>query len=265
MSQPHWPLYAAAARFDAEIGGDRALAAARLSARLMAHDLFAVGVNVDCAPVLDVSDALTHQVIGARAYSQAPARVAEFGREVMAGLIEGAVAPVIKHIPGHGRARADSHLELPIVDASLAELAARDFAPFAALRDAPMAMTAHVVYAALDPARPATTSPLVIQSVVREAIGFGGLLMSDDLSMKALGGPFEARALDVFAAGVDIALHCNGDLSEARPVAEASPELQGPSLLRAEAALATIAGGPRPFDVEAARDELRRCWPPSAA
>ena len=163
--------------------------------------------------MLDVADELTHAVIGTRAYSRDPARVAALGRAVMAGLIAGGVLPVVKHIPGHGRARADSHLELPIVDASREELAARDFAPFKALADAPAAMTAHVVYTALDPERPATTSPKVVRDIIRGAIGFEGLLFSDDLSMKALGGPFEARARAVFAAGVDIALHCNGELS----------------------------------------------------
>lgn len=261
MGPPHWPAYPAAARFDAELGPERAVEAAKLSARLMALDLFEVGITVDCAPVLDVADELTHAVIGTRAYGRDPTRVATLARAVMAGLIEGGVAPVVKHAPGHGRARADSHLELPVVGASPAELAARDFAPFHALRDAPMAMTAHVVYSALDPDRPATTSPVVIQTIVREAIGFDGLLISDDLSMKALGGPFAERTRAAFAAGVDIALHCNGDLSEARAVAEASPELSGRSLARARAALGLIAGGARPFDAARGRAALAALWP----
>ncbi len=256
MGPPHWTPYPAAARFDAEIGGERALAAAKLAARLMAQDLREVGITVDCAPVLDVADAETHAVIGARAYGRDPGRVAAFGRAVMEGLMAGGVAPVVKHVPGHGRARADSHLELPVVPASLAELDARDFAPFRALRDAPMAMTAHVVYRALDPERPATTSRIVLQTIVREAIGFDGLLISDDLSMKALGGPFAGRARAAFAAGVDIALHCNGDLSEARPVAESSPPLEGAALARAEAALAAAARGPAAFDVAEGRAAL---------
>jgi beta-N-acetylhexosaminidase len=256
MGPPHWAAYPAAARFDAELAGERALAAARLAARLIAHDLREVGITVDCAPVLDVADAQTHAVIGTRAYSRDPGRVAAFGRAVIEGLVEGGVAPVVKHVPGHGRARADSHNEPPVVGASRAELAERDFAPFRALRDAPMAMTAHVVYDALDPDRPATTSPIVIQSIVREAIGFDGLLFTDDLSMKALGGPFGERARAAFAAGVDIALHCNGDLAEARAVAEASPELDGVSRQRADAALRRIAGGPTPFDVAEGRAEL---------
>src|SRR5271156_5825643 len=235
---------------------ERGLAAARLVARLMAHDLREVGITVDCAPVLDVADAETHAVIGTRSYSRFPERVAAFGRAVIEGLLEGGVAPVVKHAPGHGRARVDSHYELPVVAASRSELAARDFAPFRALRDAPMAMTAHVVYGALDPDRPATTSREVIQTIVREAIGFDGLLMTDDLSMKALGGPFRERAQAAFAAGVDIALHCNGDLAEAREVAEASPELEGAARERAEAALRRIAGAPAPYDMAEGRAAL---------
>jgi beta-N-acetylhexosaminidase len=255
MGPPHWPAYPAAVWFDAQ-GGGHTLDSARLVARLIAHDLREVGITVDCAPVLDVADPLTHAVIGSRSYSQSPERVAAFGRVVMEGLLAGGVGPVVKHVPGHGRARVDSHLELPVVAASRAELEARDFAPFRALRDAPMAMTAHVVYSAIDPDRPATTSRIVIQSIVRETIGFDGLLLTDDLSMKALGGPLGERARAAFAAGVDIALHCNGELAEAREVAETSPELEGVSRRRAEAALARIAGAPAPFDVAEGRAAL---------
>jgi beta-N-acetylhexosaminidase len=253
MAPPHWQAYPAAARFEATSAPSRA---AWLAARLIAHDLREVGITVDCAPVLDVAEAATHAVIGSRAFSSIPERVAALGRAVCDGLMAGGVAPVVKHMPGHGRARADSHLELPTVEASFEELAARDFAPFVALRDAPMAMTAHVVYSAIDPTAPATTSPIVVGRIMRERIGFDGLILSDDLSMKALGGPFAQRARAVFAAGVDIALHCNGELAEAAPVAEASPDLSGQALRRAEAALARIAGGPQPLDVEAARAEL---------
>ncbi|MGD0185783.1 MAG: beta-N-acetylhexosaminidase [Roseiarcus sp.] len=253
MGPPHWPAYPAPARFEALIEPERA---AWLAARLIAYDLREVGISVDCAPVLDVADARTHAVIGSRAFSSAPERVAALGRAVCEGLLAGAVLPVVKHIPGHGRARADSHLELPVVAASRAELAARDFSPFAALRDAPMAMSAHVVYSAIDAAAPATTSPVVVKEIVRGEIGFDGLILSDDLSMKALGGPFGERTRAVFAAGLDIALHCNGDLGEARAVAQSAPELAGASLRRAEGALARVAGGPQPFDVESARAEL---------
>jgi beta-N-acetylhexosaminidase len=264
MGPPNWSAYPAAARFDAELGGEKALTAAKLAARLIAHDLAEVGISVDCAPDLDVADEATHAVIGTRSFGRDPARIAAFGRAVMEGLIAGGVAPVIKHVPGHGRARADSHFELPIVTASRDELAARDFAPFHALRDAPMAMTAHVVFSAIDPVHPATTSPTVIKEVVRGAIGFDGLLMTDDISMKALGGPLGKRAEAVFAAGVDIALHCNGLLAEARAVAEASPELAGVSLKRAEAALRAIPKGPAPFDVAEGRATLAAHFPDEA-
>ena len=256
LGPPHWPSYPAAQRFLAERPRERAAEAVRLVALLIAHDLREVGINVDCAPVLDVADDLTHAVIGTRAYGKDPVDVAELGRAMMEGLIDGGVLPVVKHVPGHGRARADSHLELPTVEASRAELEARDFAPFRALRDAPAAMTAHVVYTALDPSAPATLSRPILEGLIRGEFGFDGLLVSDDLSMKALSGDFSARAGAAFAAGCNIALHCNGDLAEARPVAEASPELAGESLRRAEAALARIAGGPRPFDVAEGRARL---------
>ncbi len=252
MGPPHWEAYPAAARFESTKAPERA---AWLAARLIAHDLREVGITVDCAPVLDVADEGTHAVIGSRAYSSDPQRVAALGRAVCDGLVAGGIAPVVKHIPGHGRARADSHLELPTVEANLDELK-RDFAPFIALRDAPMAMSAHIVYRAIDPSAPATTSRTLVKSIMREMIGFDGLIISDDLSMKALGGQFGERARSVFAAGLDIALHCNGDPSEAGPVAEATPALAGESLRRAETALARIAGGPQPFDVEATRAEL---------
>ena len=258
LGPPLWPAYPAAARFEAR--GERAEEAARLTMRLIAHDLREAGVTIDCAPVLDVSDEATHAVIGSRAYSRDPGRVASLARAAMAGLTAGGVAPVVKHIPGHGRARADSHLELPVVPASREELA-RDFAPFRALRDAPAAMTAHVVYTAIDPERPGTTSARVIGEIVRGEIGFDGLLFSDDLSMKALGGPFGERARAFFAAGGDIALHCNGDLAEARPVAEAAPVLEGRALARAQAVLAIIAAGPDGFDVEAGRARLAEFFP----
>ncbi|HLH48134.1 MAG TPA: beta-N-acetylhexosaminidase [Roseiarcus sp.] len=257
MAPPHWPAYPSAASFESS-GKDRgaALTAARLTARLIAHDLRDIGITIDCAPVLDLSFKGAHSVIGSRAFSDDPARVAEFGRAVADGLMAGAVAPVVKHMPGHGRAMVDSHLDLPIVEASRADLAAADFAPFVALKDLPIAMTAHVVYRAIDPDRPATTSKIVVETIIRGAIGFDGLLLTDDLSMKALGGSFEARTQAAFAAGVDIALHCNGDLAEATAVAKAAPVLAGRALRRAETALATTAAAPQPFDIGAARAEL---------
>jgi beta-N-acetylhexosaminidase len=238
MGPPGWRAYPAAAAFEAAFSAAEAEAAARLTARLIANDLNAVGITVDCAPVLDVAQADTHAAIGSRAYSHRPERVAAMGKAFAAGLIDGGILPVVKHMPGHGRARSDSHYELPAVDAGREELR-RDFAPFAALRDLPMAMTAHVVYRALDAERPATISPVVVRDIMRGEIGFAGLIMSDDVSMEALRGPYEKRARAIFDAGVDLVLHCNGHLDEARAVASASDELCGESLRRAERALAS--------------------------
>lgn len=250
MTPPEWRAYPAAGVIEEGLEPSEAETAARLIARLIAHDLYEVGITVDCAPVLDVAEPMTHAVIGARAFSQQPQRVAAMGRAFAEGLLAGGVAPVIKHLPGHGRARADSHHELPVVDATRGELE-RDFLPFAELRDLPMAMSAHVVFSALDPLRPATASPLVVREIMRGQIGFDGLIMSDDVSMKALSGAYEERARAIFEAGLDIVLHCNGELEEARAVASATPELTGHSLRRANAALAAR-DLPKPFDVEEA-------------
>jgi len=261
LGPPGWPAYPSAASFDATIGDPAAaLDASRLAARLIAHDLIEVGVNVNCAPVLDLAQPGASAVIGSRAYSSDPARVAAFGRAVAEGFLAGGVAPVVKHMPGHGRALVDSHFELPLVDASLDDLSATDFAPFAALADLPIAMTAHVVYRSIDASRAATISPDVVGRVMRGLIGFDGLIVSDDLSMKALGGSFAERARGAFAAGVDVALHCNGDLDEANAVAGACPPLAGVALRRANAVLARIAGGPQTLDVEAARAQLAQAF-----
>lgn len=239
MTAPHWRRYPPAARFtEAFPDLDERLEAIRLAARLMAADLRAVGIDVDCLPVLDVPVEGSHDIIGDRAYARDPETVSQLGRAAAEGLLDGGVLPVMKHVPGHGRAFADSHLDLPVVEATLEELVSHDFYPFHRNASLPAAMTAHVVYTALDPAHPATISPLVIHDIVRGAIGFDGLLFSDDLSMKALPGTFREKTLGVFAAGVDIALHCNGDPSEAEAVAGASPELAGESLARAGRALA---------------------------
>ena len=254
MGPPHWPAYPSAARLAAMAGSPQERAGAvRLSARLMAHDLAAVGINVDCLPVLDTPAPGAHSVIGDRAYGTDPQVVACLGRAVCEGMLAGGVLPVIKHIPGHGRAGADSHLELPRVSADLKSLEAIDFVPFKALADMPMAMTAHVVYEAIDPDRPATVSPVVVAEIIRGRIGFDGLLMSDDLSMKALAGDFGERTRAAHGAGVDLALHCNGDLAEALPVAEASPWLGGASLARAEQALARLTLAIEPLDLVDAR------------
>jgi len=256
LTAPHWPVYPAAAAFGRVPGGDERMTA--LGARLIAQDLRAVGIDVDCLPVLDVPVEGAHGVIGDRAYADNPADVARLGRAAAHGLMAGGVMPVMKHIPGHGRAGADSHMELPRVTASRGELET-DFAPFRANADLPAAMTAHVVYEALDPLHPATQSRIVIEDVVRGEIGFGGLLMTDDLSMQALDGRFFERSARAFAAGVDLALHCNGDLAEAGAVAQAAPILAGDPLARVERARAQVAAAfaaAGPFDPVDARAEL---------
>jgi beta-N-acetylhexosaminidase len=225
----------------------------RLGARLLAHDLAAVGVSVDCLPVLDVPDLAAHPVIGDRAYADKPGEVALLGRAAAEGLLAGGVLPVVKHIPGHGRALADSHEALPVVEASWEALDARDFAPFRALSDMPMAMTAHVIYAAIDRRRPATTSRSVVRTAIRGAIGFAGLLMSDDLSMRALDGGLRDRAEAARAAGCDVVLHCNGDLGEMAQVAAGAGRLSGAAARRAEAALARRPKAVEPFDAAAGR------------
>lgn len=258
MGPPHWPKYPPGRAYGDLATNDPLVRReiARLGARLMAHDLRAVGVNVDCVPVLDVPSPDGHEIIGDRAYGQDVETVAALGRAAAEGLIAGGVLPVIKHIPGHGRAMSDSHLELPVVDASYEALDARDFEPFRVLSDMPMAMTAHVVYTAIDPRRPSTQSRTVIRRVTRGAIGFDGLLMTDDLSMKALKGDFTARAKAALAAGCDVVLHCNGDMAEMKAVVEGCRPLKGRALRRADAAMARLARAPEPFDVDAGRARL---------
>ncbi len=242
LAPPHWRGYPSAAAFErAASSVEAAERLAWLGARLIAHDLREVGITIDCLPVLDAPQPGAHGVIGDRAYSDDPESVARIGRAAARGLLDGGVSPVMKHIPGHGRARADSHLELPLVEASRAELERVDFAPFIANADLPIAMTAHVVYSALDPVMPGTLSKSVIREAIRGAIGFDGLLMTDDLSMKALQGDFRQRAEAAIAAGCDIVLHCNGDLDEARAVAEGAPVLTGRALARADTALEACA------------------------
>jgi beta-N-acetylhexosaminidase len=257
LGPPHWPKYPSGRTY-ARVGGDieARCALVRTGARLIAHDLRAVGISVDCLPVLDVPVPGAHDVIGDRAYDTDPQAVAALGRAAAEGLMEAGVLPVIKHIPGHGRAGADSHLALPRVSAPLTELRAHDFPPFRALADMPIGMTAHVVYEAIDPERPATTSPVVISEIIRREIGFGGLLLTDDLSMKAMSGTFRERAEAALRAGCDIALHCNGNLDEARQVAEAVPGLAGESARRVRAAQSRISGSPIGFDVVDARRRL---------
>jgi len=255
LGPPHWRRYPPARAFARLARDDSHLACemAWLGARLIASDLYELGITVDCAPVLDVPGPGAHDVIGDRAYGESADTVALLAGVAAEGLMAGAVAPVIKHIPGHGRANADSHFQLPVVTADLADLEAIDFQPFRALADAPMAMTAHVIYAAVDPVRPATVSPVVIDEVVRGRIGFSGLLMSDDLSMQALSGSFARRTRDSLGAGCDLVLHCNGDPTEMAEVAAAAGQLTGQAAMRAAAAMGRVAGAPESFDQEAAR------------
>src|SRR5712672_2653036 len=254
---PHWPVYPPGAVFGVLYDIDPALGltAARLSARLMAADLTELGVTVDCLPLADVPVAGADAVIGNRAYGTEPGKVAAIARAVTDGLEQGGILPVLKHIPGHGRATADTHFSLPVVDTPESVLEKTDFAAFQALADLPMAMTAHVVFSAVDAAHPATTSATMIERVIRGFVGFQGLLMSDDVSMNALAGSIAERTRAVFAAGCDMVLHCNGKLDEMREVAAETPELSGKALERARRALASRKP-PQAFDRTAARAEL---------
>ena len=259
MRGPDWREWAPALEECARLPGrDLRARAMYLRYRMIAAELRAVGIDVNCAPVLDVVQPDTHAVIRNRCYGGDPAEVAAIGRAVADGLIAGGVLPVMKHIPGQGRATLDSHLDLPRVPATLEDLEAVDFTPFRALADLPAAMSAHLVYPALDPERPATLSSDVVRWI-RGGIGFDGLLMTDDLSMKALRGPFGVRAEAAIAAGCDLVLHCNGDPAEAAAVAEAVPELAGRALARAERAQAVrgSAGQADPAALEAEFVELR--------
>ena len=232
-----------------------ALRTARHAGRLMGEDLIAAGITADCVPVLDVPQPGAHDVIGDRAYSLRAEAVIALARAHMAGLAAAGVLPVIKHIPGHGRAQADSHLALPVVEAKLAELRACDFIPFSAFADVPMAMTAHLVYTVIDKTAPATQSRKVVQRIIRKELAFDGLLMTDDLSMKALSGSFTEKTRAALAAGCDIVLHCNGQISEMAEVAAAAGHLKGRALRRARAALKWVRK-PQPFDRKAALADL---------
>jgi len=257
LRPPLAPNYPAGAALGAlyRQDGDAGLRAAWLMARLHAFDLARFGITADCLPVLDVPVAGASEVIGSRAYGQDPAGVAALGRAAADGLLAGGLLPVMKHIPGHGRATADTHFELPTVEAPLAELRAHDFAPFKALAALPAAMTAHVVYRDVDPDHPATTSKKVVGEIVRGEIGFDGLLISDDTSMKALSGDFPTKARAILSAGCDLVLHCNGVMAEMSGIAAGTGVLSGASLRRAERALAATGRGDGK-DEAAIRDEF---------
>jgi beta-N-acetylhexosaminidase len=257
LRPPQWQARPPAERFALlhNNAPEAAHEAAYLNARLIAYDLSELGINVDCVPVLDVPVDGADAVIGDRAYGRDPTVIIELGRATMEGMIEGGVLPVMKHVPGHGRATADTHLELPHVSASREELSATDFVTFRSLSDCPMAMTAHVVYDAIDAQRPATTSPRVVKEIIRGEIGFDGLLMSDDLSMNALSGTLAQRAKASLFAGCDVVLHCNGRLDEMKEVAGEVVPLDGIALKRADAALAHLSV-PDAFDTSAGTDRL---------
>ena len=259
LGPPHWPIYPPGAAYGAVFDRDPAagLIAARLGGRLIANDLAQLGIDVDCAPVADVPTAGADPVIGDRAYGTDPAKVAMLAGAFAAGLMEGGVLPVLKHLPGHGRATADSHQRLPVVTADRATLDGTDFAAFRPLCDLPLGMTAHVVFTAVDPVAPATTSANIVKHVIRDSIGFTGLLMSDDISMGALSGSLSERTRAAIAAGCDVVLHCNGVLSEMVDVAAEAPALAGAAARRAGAALAARKP-PAPLDVAAGRAELAK-------
>ncbi|MET4807302.1 beta-N-acetylhexosaminidase [Limibacillus sp. MBR-115] len=252
LRPPYWRDAPPAARFadlyraNAEVGCQ----AARTNARLQAAELLALGITVSCAPVLDLRIEGAHDIIGDRAYGTTPASVGDLGSAVCDGLLDGGVLPVIKHIPGHGRASEDSHMALPRVAADLATLREQDFKPFAALNQAPWAMTAHIVYEALDSGNPATQSSTVV-SLIRHELGFDGLLISDDLSMKALRGDYQLRAERSLAAGCDVVLHCNGDISEMQDVAAGCDELKSAAFTRLARGEALRQQRQTTFDVEA--------------
>jgi beta-N-acetylhexosaminidase len=257
LGPPHWPAYPPGAAYGQLYDRDPAigLAAARLGARLIAADLAPVGIDVDCWPVADVPVAGADAVIGGRAFGTSPDKVAAIAGAVAEGLLDGGVLPVVKHIPGHGRAMADSHNELPVVTTDRATLEATDFRAFRPLAGLPLAMTAHVVFTAIDPVTPATTSVTMVREVIRGLIGFDGVLVTDDISMQALAGAIGVRCRAAIEAGCDVVLHCNGRLDEMQAVAAAVPPLSGAAERRAAAALAWRRGG-TDIDVTAARGKF---------
>ncbi|MFA6112412.1 MAG: glycoside hydrolase family 3 N-terminal domain-containing protein [Sphingomonas sp.] len=243
MGPPEWPAFPAGPAFDAlyETAPISAIEAARANAQAIALMLAEVGITVDCLPLLDVSQPDTTEAISTRALGSEPMRVAAMGRAIIEGLRDGGVVGVVKHMPGHGRAKVDTHYHLPTVTASDAELEI-DLAPFKALAGAPMGMTSHIIFQAWDPERPATLSPIVIEDVIRRRIGFDGLLMTDDIDMKALTGSAGDKAAGAIAAGCDLVLDCWGRMDEMEDIAERLGEISATSLGRLERAMATIVG-----------------------
>lgn len=257
LKPPHWRAAPSAGDIGtlARRAPADALEAARINARLLAAELHGLGITVDCAPVLDVPVPGAHDIIGDRALDSDPRVVGLLGQAICEAFLAGGVLPVMKHIPGHGRARADSHLELPVVSASRSTLWDSDFVPFRMLRSMPWAMTAHLLYQAVDPQRPATLSPIVIEELIRGDIGFDGLLITDDVSMRALSGSVGLRAAASIEAGCDLVLHCNGNMTEMREIAAAVPKMTPKAKARFARGEVMREKAPEPFDVPAA---LRR-------
>ncbi len=257
LKPPHWRTAPPAVRFGVLATRDleTAIEAVRLNARMIAAELSDLGITVDCVPVLDIAVPGAHDVIGDRSFGRDPDIIATLGRAVCEGMLASGVMPVMKHIPGHGRAAVDSHHALPVVETGRAELEASDFMPFQSLADAPWAMTGHVIYNAIDPDLPATTSAKVIDEIIRTHIGFKGLLLSDDLSMQALAGTIGERAIAALRAGCDVALHCNGHPDEMESVAKSCGALSSESLARIDAATLRLAA-PSPIDMAAASSRL---------
>jgi beta-N-acetylhexosaminidase len=264
LKPPHWRKTPPAKRFadcatHSLADGKRAT---WLNARFIAAELHTLGINVNCAPLADVPAAGSHDIIGDRAYGDEPYQVSILASAMANGLLDGGVLPVLKHIPGHGRATADSHEELPTVTASLDVLRETDFIPFKALSYLPLGMTAHIRYTAIDPELPATLSPAVI-GLVRGELGYNGLLMSDDLSMKALGGSFAERTEQTIKAGCDLILHCNGNMTEMQEIADALTKLDDTAQVRLVRALAQLKT-PMAFDAQGAGRELETLAPEPA-
>ena len=253
LSPPNWRQYPTGRAFGLHHARDpdAGLEAARFGARLIARDLHKLGITVNCAPVADLPVPGAHDVIGDRAYGTSADTVIALARAVAQGYLEGGVLPVLKHIPGHGRASVDSHASLPVIGCSREELSKSDLLPFKALSDLPLGMTAHILIPAIDPDAPASASPVIISDIIRGEIGFDGLLMCDDLGMGALGGDMRERTRAVLAAGCDVALHCSGIFAEMETVAAETPLLSGDALRRFEAALARLQP-PQAFDGERA-------------
>ena len=259
LGPPHWAAYPPGARYGQIYDHDKVLGleTAQLAGRLIADDLGARGIDVDCLPIADVPVSGSDPVIGDRAYGTQPDKVSAIAAAIARGLRLGGVLPVLKHLPGHGRATADSHHKLPVVDTDQATLEKTDFAAFRPLRDLPLGMTAHVVFSAIDPDAPATTSVTMVRQVIRGFIGFQGLLMSDDISMNALAGTIAERSRAALGAGCDVVLHCNGNPKEMEQVAGEVPKLEGEAGKRAERALAAR-GAREEFDVEAGRASFNK-------